>query len=293
MKTTTSLAALLVGGLLFSGAAFAQDAGQLRRLERLEAGAAALGGRGVEVAQADMPHSLAADFEVRLQRMERTLSELTGRYEEAVYQMSQLKDRLERINGDVDFRLQALEKGGGGGGLSGGLGGGAATAPSVPASKTPEKPAAPPAAPPATAAKPADTKVAALPPGAGPEKQYEHAFELLSKADYDRSEKEFREFLAKNKSHNLAGNAQYWLGETYYVRNKFVEAASAFAEAIQKYPKGTKAPDSLLKLGMSLAQLKQNADACTAFGQLMTKFPDASASIKRRAETERRRLNCK
>ncbi|HYD65800.1 tol-pal system protein YbgF [Azospirillum sp.] len=292
MKTTTSLAALLVGGLLFSGAAFAQDAGQLRRLERLEAGAAALGGRGVEVAQADMPHSLAADFEVRLQRMERTLSELTGRYEEAVYQMSQLKDRLERINGDVDFRLQALEKGGGGG-LGGGLGGGAATAPSAPAGKTPDKPAAPPAAPPATAAKPADTKVAALPPGAGPEKQYEHAFELLSKADYDRSEKEFREFLAKNKSHNLAGNAQYWLGETYYVRNKFVEAASAFAEAIQKYPKGTKAPDSLLKLGMSLAQLKQNADACTAFGQLVTKFPDASASIKRRAETERRRLNCK
>lgn len=288
MKTTTSLAALLVGGLLFSGAALAQDAGQLRRLERLEAGAAALGGR-IEVAQADMPHSLAADFEIRLQRMERSLSELTGRYEEAVYQMSQLKDRLERINGDVDFRLQALEKGGGGGGL----GGGAATAPSAPASKTPDKPAAPPAAPPATAAKPADTKVAALPPGAGPEKQYEHAFELLSKADYDRSEKEFREFLAKNKGHNLAGNAQYWLGETYYVRNKFVEAASAFAEAIQKYPKGTKAPDSLLKLGMSLAQLKQNADACTAFGQLVTKFPDASASIKRRAETERRRLSCK
>lgn len=287
MKTTTSLAALLVGGLLFSGAAFAQDAGQLRRLERLEAGAAALGGRAVEVAQADMPHSLAADFEIRLQRMERTLSELTGRYEEAVYQLGQLKDRLERINGDVDFRLQALEKGGGG------LGGGAATAPSAPASKTPEKPAAPPAAPPAAAAKPTDAKVAALPPGAGPEKQYERAFELLSKADYDRSEKEFREFLSKNKGHTLAGNAQYWLGETYYVRNKFVEAASAFAEAIQKYPKGTKAPDSLLKLGMSLAQLKQNADACTAFGQLVTKFPDASASIKRRAETERRRLNCK
>ncbi|HYH20860.1 MAG TPA: tol-pal system protein YbgF [Azospirillum sp.] len=293
MKTTTSLAALLVGGLLFSGAALAQDAGQFRRLERLEAGAAALGGR-IEVAQADMPHSLAADFEVRLQRMERTLSELTGRYEEAVYQMNQLKDRLERINGDVDFRLQALEKGAGGGGLGGGP---VAQAPAAPAAKTPDKtpdkPAAPPAAPPTATAKPADTKVAALPPGASPEKQYEHAFELLSKADYDRSEKEFREFLTRNKSHTLAGNAQYWLGETYYVRNKFVEAASAFAEAIQKYPKGTKAPDSLLKLGMSLAQLKQNADACTAFGQLVTKFPDASTSVKRRAETERRKLNCK
>ncbi|HEY0832713.1 MAG TPA: tol-pal system protein YbgF [Azospirillum sp.] len=288
MKTTTSLAALLVGGLLFSGAALAQDAGQLRRLERLEAGAAALGSR-VEVAQADMPHSLAADFEVRLQRLERSLSELTGRYEEAVYQMGQLKDRLERINGDVDYRLQQLEKGGGG------LGGGPVAQAPAAAAKAPEKPAdkpAPATAPPA-AAKPADTKVAALPPGAGPEKQYEHAFELLSKADYERSEKEFREFLTRNKSHTLAGNAQYWLGETYYVRNKFVEAASAFAEAIQKYPKGTKAPDSLLKLGMSLAQLKQNADACTAFGQLVTKFPNASTNVKRRAETERRKLNCK
>ena len=66
----------------------------------------------------------------------------------------------------------------------------------------------------------------------------------------------------------------------------------AFAEGVQKYPKGSKAADNLLKLGMSLQQLNQKKDACTAFNQLITKFPEASASVKRRADTERKRLNC-
>ena len=297
MTKTTSFAALLLGGLLCSGSVFAQTASMQDRLARLESGVEALGGR-VEVVQAypspyargqtaEIQPSLAADFEVRLQKLERALSELTGRYEEATYQISQMKDRLERVNSDIDFRLKELES----------KGGGAASDPFG----APAKPSAPAAAPSAAKApektpeKPTEKQTAALAPlpaNATPEKQYERAFELLRQSDYDKAEKAFTDFLAKNKNHQLAGNAQYWLGETYYVRNKFQEAAVAFAEGVQKYPKNNKAADNLLKLGMSLQQLNQKKDACTAFNQLISKFPEASASVKRRADTERRRLNC-
>ncbi|KAA0678434.1 tol-pal system protein YbgF [Roseomonas genomospecies 6] len=301
MTKTTSFAALLLGGLLCSGSVLAQTASMQDRLARLESGVEALGGR-VEVAQAypgsgyargqtaEIQPSLAADFEVRLQRLERAMSELTGRYEEATYQVSQLKDRLERVNSDIDFRLKELES----------KGAGAATDPFGAPAKS-SAPAAAPAAPSAAKApekaseKPAEKQTAALAPlpaNSTPEKQYEHAFELLRQSDYDKAERAFTEFLAKNKNHQLAGNAQYWLGETYYVRNKFQDAAVAFAEGVQKYPKNNKAADNLLKLGMSLQQLNQKKDACTAFNQLITKFPEASASVKRRADTERRRLNC-
>ncbi|MBP2298049.1 tol-pal system protein YbgF [Azospirillum picis] len=294
------VAALLLGSLLGATPAFAQSpgdatAGQSDRLQRLETQVAALGGP-VEVAQ--LSPSVAADFEIRLQNLERSMSELTGRYEETNHQLAQLRERLEKMNGDIDFRLKDLEsKGGGamGGAMAGGaMGGGAMAggamdgAPKSPAKaddrKSADKPsqtaaAAPPAAPPSTA-------------GLTPEKQYEQAFELLRNADYDRAEKALQDFIAKNKSHAYAGNAQYWLGESYYVRNRFPEAAQAFAEVLSKYRTNPKAADSLLKLGMALQQMNKKSDACTAFGQLLNKFPEASASVKRRADTERKRINC-
>lgn len=285
---------VLAGALVVTAASVtaapapAQDAGQWQRLERLETATAAPGagfaeGEPVQVAQ--LAPSLAADFEVRLQRLERMIAELNGRSDELGYQITQLKERLERINGDVDFRLNQLESGKGGGGLS-------AAAPAAPAARTEggaDKPV--PTAKPE--AKP-DTKSqsAALPAGATPEKQYEYAFAFLRNQEYDKAEKALQEFIGKHKSNDLAGNAQYWLGETYYVQRKYTEAAVAFADGMQKYPKNTKAPDNLLKLGMSLAQLNKKAEACTAFGQIGKRFPNAAASIKRRSEAEQRRLNC-
>ncbi|NYZ15146.1 tol-pal system protein YbgF [Azospirillum sp. RWY-5-1] len=283
MKTTTTVAALLLGGLLCGGSALAQTL-PVERLERLEAGTAALAatlGGDIQLAQANaIPPSLAADFEVRLQRMERVLSELTGRVEESTHQITQLRDRLERLNGDVDFRLSQIEKGGDGAART------AAAAPSAPATRNDPPPSTAPGTPPPAAA------AAALPAGANPDRQYEHAFGLLQQSDYVKAEKAFQDFLAKNKGHTLAGNAQYWLGETYYVRGKYADAAVAFAEGVQKYPKNNKAPDNLLKLGMALGQLNQKNDACTAYKQLLQRFPEASASIKRRADTEKRKLNC-
>jgi tol-pal system protein YbgF len=296
MKTTTSLAALVLGGVFWFGPAHAEGAGMAGRLERLESqlGLPTQVAESVQVAQAGgMAPSLAADFEIRLQRLERTVSELTGRYEESTYHVGQLKDRLERLNADIDFRIQQLEKAGAGGGSAASVP--VAAAPDAPA-RTAEKPAAP-AAGQLGGTRPSEklpekAQVAALPPNASPDKQYEHAFELLRTGTYDQAEKEFAAFVAKNKNHTLAGSAQYWLGESYYVRNRFGEAAASFGEVLQKYPKGNKAPDALLKLGLSLASLNKKTEACTALGQLNKMYPDAAPSVKRRSETERRKLNC-
>ncbi len=101
-----------------------------------------------------------------------------------------------------------------------------------------------------------------------------------------------RAFVQRYPNDPLAGNAQYWLGETYYVRQDYNNAATVFAEGYQKYPKGGKAADNLLKLGMSLGQLGQKADACRAFARLDRDFPSAPSNVKERAADEKKRLAC-
>jgi tol-pal system protein YbgF len=139
-------------------------------------------------------------------------------------------------------------------------------------------------------------QVAALPPGelpaGSPEEQYQYAWGLLRGQDYTGAEAALRSFIAQHPQHTLAGNAQYWLGETYYVRKDYRQAAVAFAEGYQTYPNSAKAPDNLLKLGLALAQIGEKSDACEAFAQLGRQFPTAPQSLKDRAQRERQRLAC-
>ena len=139
-------------------------------------------------------------------------------------------------------------------------------------------------------------EVAALPPGelpaGSPEEQYQYAWGLLRAQDYPGAEAALRSFISKHPQHALTGNAQYWLGETYYVRKDYRQAAVAFAEGYQTYPNSAKAPDNLLKLGLALAQIGEKADACEAFAQLGRQFPTAPQSLKERATRERQRLAC-
>ena len=130
-----------------------------------------------------------------------------------------------------------------------------------------------------------------LPNGSAGE-QYNYAFGLLKQADYPAAEAALKAFVEQHPRDPMAGNAQYWLGETYYTRGRFIEAASAFAEGYKRYPKGTKAPDELLKLGMSLARANQKQNACVALAQLDHDFPSAGAAIKDRASAEKKRLGC-
>jgi tol-pal system protein YbgF len=155
--------------------------------------------------------------------------------------------------------------------------------------------AAPPPAGSTTSAA-SGSQVAALPPGelpaGSPEEQYQYAWGLLRGQDYTGAEAALRSFIAQHPQHTLAGNAQYWLGETYYVRKDYRQAAVAFAEGYQNYPNSAKAPDNLLKLGLALAQIGEKSDACEAFAQLGRQFPTAPQSLKDRAQRERQRLAC-
>ena len=143
-----------------------------------------------------------------------------------------------------------------------------------------------PARPPARRPPPRRRRRAAVTlPQGSPEAQYEFAYAQLLQAqreqgDFGRAEGALKAFVAANPSHRLAGNAQYWLGETYYVRRDYQNAAVTFAEGFQKYPNSEKAPDNLLKLGMAMGQLNQKARACGTLGELEKRYPQASASIK-------------
>ncbi len=134
-------------------------------------------------------------------------------------------------------------------------------------------------------------ELTALPEGT-PQEQYNYAFDILRRADYARAERALRLFLEQNGTDTLAGNAQYWLGETFYVRGDFEQAAVEFLSGYQTYPESSKAPDNLLKLGLSMARLGQTDGACTALTRLSTEYPSANDTISRRAQTERSRLNC-
>jgi tol-pal system protein YbgF len=129
-------------------------------------------------------------------------------------------------------------------------------------------------------------------PGATPDEQYQYAFDLLRQTKYDEAEKALHTFVDEYPENPLAGNASYWLGETYFVRQDYNNAALTFAQGFQKYPKSGKAPDTLLKLGISLAALGETADACKALQELSTRFPTASDSIKQRAAKEQSKNGC-
>lgn len=130
-----------------------------------------------------------------------------------------------------------------------------------------------------------------LPQGSAKDK-YEFAYNLLRQRQYPEAEQAFRQFISQHKADELSGNAYYWLGETHYVRRQFEPAAVAFLEGYNGFPKGSKAVDNLLKLGMSLANLNRQKEACTTFLRLSREFPDAPANMKAIADNERRKLSC-
>jgi tol-pal system protein YbgF len=125
-----------------------------------------------------------------------------------------------------------------------------------------------------------------------PQQLYERAYGYLLQKDYSTAEATFETFLKRHPSHQLAGNAQYWLGETFYVRGQYRPAAAAFLKGYQDYSKSQKAPESLLKLAMSLQRLGQKDAACSSFAEFATKYPSPPAHIKALAQTERQRSGC-
>ena len=272
------------------------------------------------------------------------MRELTGRVEDVVNGVEQLRHRLEQINSDIDLRF-SQGQGQGQGQVQGpprnsapnthtsagmtdaspsgqfamrGLSpaansprSGLASDPMPPGALVPPPPTrpggagtlTPPGTPPSSTQPGPDTlNIATVgnfrPPSASElpasstSQQYNAAFGLLKQADYPAAEAALKTFVAEHPKDPLAGSAQYWLGETYYTRGRYAEAASAFAEGYKNYPRGTKAADDLLKLGMSLARANQKQSACVAFAQLDHDFPNPGSSIKEHSVAEKKRLGC-
>lgn len=124
-----------------------------------------------------------------------------------------------------------------------------------------------------------------------PDELYKMANEALLRRQFGEAEAGFRSFLSKYPDHSLAGSAQYWLGETFYVQGDSKQAAQNFLQAYKTYPKSRRAPDSLLKLGMALNKMGQKEQACAALGSVETEFPRA-VEAKKRAAAELKRVGC-
>ncbi|MBL6933823.1 MAG: tol-pal system protein YbgF [Alphaproteobacteria bacterium] len=258
------------------------------------------------------PSNLAVRVETRFTELEDELRKVTGQFEELTFKINQVQTRLDKLVGDIDFRLTTLE---GAtpqayGGTPGAEGGGVAGPDGIIAGRSGEEgvlgilkvPVDKDGNPIEGAVasenvqdqqqdRQAEPQQALLPEGT-PEEQYKYALGLLRQADYPMAEKSFRAFIAANGEHELVANAQYWLGETFYVRKDYTNAAVIFAEGYEKFADSPKAPDNLLKLGLSLANIDEQQQACKAFFELERRFINAPSVIMNRALKERKAIGC-
>ncbi|MGH6913715.1 MAG: tol-pal system protein YbgF, partial [Geminicoccales bacterium] len=241
-----------------------------------------------------------------LGQLEEELRRLTGRVEQLEFGQQETQKRLDQLIADLDERLRALEQ-------ASGAGNQAATQRSE--TETVTRPAGAPATSerPSGAA-PGEQSLGLVPESAlqglqrpdpskvpqparstalTPQQQYDAAMELLRAGDYAGAENGLQLFLELNPEHELASNAAYWLAETYYVRKNYAAAAAAFARNYRAYgKKAAKAPDNLLKLGMSLEGLGEKDKACLSYSELAKEFPNAPAHIEQALARERERAQC-
>jgi len=131
-----------------------------------------------------------------------------------------------------------------------------------------------------------------LPQDLNPVDQYEFATSFLKVGDYSTAERAFREFVISNPDHELAGSAQYWYAETFRIRQLYTDAASAYLEGYQKYPKGKKAPINLLKLGVSMVQIGEKDQGCKMINGVELQYPNANQSVLQKAKYESKKFEC-
>jgi len=291
MATKTLRGVVATGALLFLLApAQAQTAdvqSLARELERLRNDLVDLqrfvyAGEGevIEIAPSVAAGEDAAQLQLGIQNLEERVRLLTGRVEEIEYQQRQLMTRMDTLIADINARLSGVPQPAAGESDIVLPDDGAALADGGAVELIPEADAT------------ADVATGAiLPPG--PEMdQYNFAFSLLRKADYEGAEMAFNEFITLHPDSELTGNAYYWLGSTHFVRDEFRDAAVAFLKGYQQSPTGPKAADNLLKLGVTLSRLDKPDEACATFAELENKFPEAAQTLLDEASDEASAAGC-
>jgi len=207
----------------------------------------------------------------KITSLENQLTDMTGTLEEFSHRLSLLEEKIQKMNADIDFRFEQLEK------KTGVIG--STEVPQVPKTEAKEQTPTPETLPSTTKEK-------------TPEDIYKEAYDFLTKADYITAREKLTDFLKVYPQNELAGNAQYWLGETYYVQGFYEQAAVIFAKGYKLYKSSSKGPDTLLKLGMTMEQLNKKKEACFAFKNLKKEFPKAPLQILKKAKDEALKLKC-
>lgn len=223
------------------------------------------------------------DTVVQVSRLDEQVRSTSGKLDELEYKIKQLDEKIDMINRDIDVRIKLLE--------------GKKIDSSVSANMPDNTPkfAAPVAVDAPQSIVGGSISGGELRPAKGDSAPeiYQAGLEALKANQYAEAEKAFTKVVTRFSGDRLAGNAQYWLGETFYARQEYDKAAIAFAKGYQQYHDNAKAADSLLKLGMSMKALKKNKEACAAFVSLPTEFPKAEKNVKDRAAAEKKNLGCK
>ena len=179
---------------------------------------------------------------------------LTAQLEEMSHKLTTLSDQLNRMQQDTDFRFNNLNE-----------------------NKSSEIP---------------ESSAVSNESSLSDKEAYDKAYNLLKEGKYEEAEQAFLSFMEKYPTSTLIGNANYWLGESYYARQKWAEAAGLFADGFTKYKDNTKAPDSMFKLGLTMKQMDKTKEACTAFKNLSKEFKNLSDHLKKRADQEIKELKC-
>ena len=240
---------------------------------------------------------------LKLSEIEQQFQELTNKFEEINFKIDRLSTRLSKVQADNQLRFQELEIGAGAKKITS-----TKNKKTLPGSSEPQDLGT-------ISYKDTETKELVqktqsvettgtivtetfvseekiLPKGS-PKEQYNFATSLLKQGDYSTAERALREFVIENPEDKMAGNAQYWYAETFRIRQLYTDAASAYLEGYQKYPRSEKAAINLLKLGVSLVQIGEKDQGCLMIVGVKKEYPKAKQSVLQKAQYEEKKFDCK
>ena len=236
---------------------------------------------------------------LKLNEIEDQFRELTNKFEEVSFKLDKLSTRVTKIQSDNQLRFSDLE--------SGNVSDQSKNISKLPGTSKPQDFGASPGYQTTNlpkqqtinsveSAKTVITeepkKTATLLPNKPANEQYEFAVSFMKIGDYETAEFALKEFIDKNKDHDLAGSAQYWYGETFRIRQLYSDAATAYLDGYQNYPKSKKAPDNLLKLGITMVQLGEKDQGCKMISGIKKEYPKASKSVLQKAQYEQKKFKC-
>ena len=240
---------------------------------------------------------------LKLSDLEEQFKILTNNFEEVSFKLDKLSSRITKVQADNQLRFQELERSGldqgtstvsseiiklPGSGEAQDLGGVSdsdiASLEQVQTTQSVESVG--------TVVTETAQRTEKILPETSPEEQYKFAISFLKVGDYETAEFALREFVDVNSNHDLAGNAQFWYGETFRIRQLYQDAATAYLDGYQKYPKSKKAPRNLLELGVMMVQLGEKTQGCKMILGIKKQYPTASQSVIQRAEYNRKKFGC-